>query len=386
MSDNSVKKIVFLTGTRADFGKLKSLINITQNSSNYEVHVFATGMHMNSKYGRTVDEIYKAGFSNIYCYINHDTIENMDRTLAKTIDGFSHYIAEIQPDLIIVHGDRVEALAGAIVGSINNTLVAHIEGGEISGTIDELIRHAVSKMSHVHFVANDIAKKRLVQLGELESSIFVIGSPDLDLMDPKKLPSLALVKDYYGIDFENYAIAMFHPVTTEYSSIIEYAKHFRQALVESGKNYLVIYPNNDLGSIEIIHEYSALENNACFKVYPSLRFEYFLTLLKNADFIIGNSSAGVREAPFYNVPVVDVGTRQSNRSSSELIVNTGYSVQEILSGIDKVLGMPTETMGEEEHEFGSGNSDVKFKQILDSKLVWQINCQKQFQELTNEKD
>jgi len=178
------KRVVFLTGTRADFGKLKSLIKIAQNDNRYDVHIFATGMHLNSKYGKTVDEINKSGFKNIFPYINHDSVENMDRTLAKTIDGFSHYLSEMKADLIIVHGDRVEAMAGAIVGSLNNILVAHIEGGEISGTIDELIRHAVSKLSHIHFVANEDAKNRLIQLGELQSSIYVIGSPDLDLMNP----------------------------------------------------------------------------------------------------------------------------------------------------------------------------------------------------------
>mgnify|MGYP003536605101 CR=1 FL=1 len=144
-----MKKIVFLTGTRADFGKLKSLMSISQNSKDFDVHLFVTGMHMNSLYGYTVDEIEKAGFKNIYKYINHDSIEYMDRTLAKTIEGFSQFIKQISPDLIIVHGDRVEALAGAIVGSLNNILVAHIEGGEVSGTIDELIRHSVTKMSHM---------------------------------------------------------------------------------------------------------------------------------------------------------------------------------------------------------------------------------------------
>ena len=231
------KRIVFLTGTRADFGKLKSLIKITQDSHDFEVHIFATGMHMNSKYGATVDEIYKSGFKNIYKYINHDTVEHMDRTLAKTIDGFSHYVAEIKPDLIVVHGDRGEALAGAIVGSLNNILVTHIEGGEISGTIDELIRHAVSKMSHIHLVANEEARKRLLQLGELEESIHVIGSPDLDLMNPQSLPVIEEAKSYYGIEFDKYAIAMFHPVTTEIKSISEYAKEFTKSLIESVSIY-----------------------------------------------------------------------------------------------------------------------------------------------------
>ncbi|MCL6415597.1 UDP-N-acetylglucosamine 2-epimerase [Aestuariirhabdus sp. Z084] len=374
------KKILFLTGTRADFGKLKSLISISQKSEDFEVHIFATGMHMNSKYGKTVDEIFKAGFANIYQYINHDAIENMDRTLAKTVDGFSHYISEIKPDLIVVHGDRVEALAGAIVGSLNNTLVAHIEGGEISGTIDELIRHAVTKMSHIHFVANESAKKRLIQLGEREDSIFVIGSPDLDLMNPSTLPRLDVVKGHYNIDFNSYAISMFHPVTTEYSSIREHASSFVQALIDSDKNYVLIYPNNDLGSIEILDEYKKLEGNSRFKVYPSLRFEYFLTLLKGADFIIGNSSAGVREAPYYDVPTIDVGSRQNNRVSLDSIIHCNYDVDEILNSIQEASVLDVkEDAGQ--HCFGQGKSDVLFMGLLCSDELWSISHQKQFQEI-----
>lgn len=375
------KRIVFLTGTRADFGKLKSLISITQSCSNFDVHIFATGMHMNSKYGKTVDEITKAGFENVFQYINHDTIENMDRTLAKTIDGFSHYIAEVKPDLIVVHGDRVEALAGAIVGSINNILVAHIEGGEISGTIDELIRHAVSKMSHIHFVANDEAKRRLIQLGEKTSSIFVIGSPDLDLMNPANLPSLVKVKNYYDIEFENYSIAMFHPVTTEYEYIREYANQFVDALIQSGKNYVVIYPNNDLGSNEILNEFKRVENNSKFKMYPSLRFEYFLTLLKESDFIIGNSSAGVREAPYYNVPTIDIGSRQNNRVSLKSIINCEYSVSSILNAVNKIEDFEFPREKVETDYFGSGKSDKLFFKLLRSSEVWDIEHQKQFQEI-----
>ena len=136
-----MKKIVFLTGTRADYGKIKSLIAITQSSNDFDVHIFATGMHLNKLYGYTVTEIEKNGFKNIFKFKNHDSVKHMDRNLSNTIDGFSKYISKINPDLVIVHGDRVEALAGAIVGSINNILVAHIDGGEVSGTIDEMIRH-----------------------------------------------------------------------------------------------------------------------------------------------------------------------------------------------------------------------------------------------------
>lgn len=375
------KKIVFLTGTRADFGKLKSLMSISQKSHNYDVHIFATGMHLNSKYGKTVDEIVKAGFNNIFQFINHDAVVNMDRTLAKTIDGFSHYISEINPDLIIVHGDRVEALAGAIVGSLNNILVAHIEGGEISGTIDELIRHAVSKMSHIHFVANEIAKRRLIQLGEKAESVFVIGSPDLDLMDSRSLPEVEFVKRYYEIPFDKYSIVMFHPVTTEYHNIREQVNEFVTALIESEKNYIVIYPNNDLGSMEILHEYERFECNPNFKIYPSLRFEYFLTLLKGADYIIGNSSAGVREAPYYNVPTIDVGTRQKNRVTLDSVVNVACDRNEILATINDLPRFKPHHNSKFDCGFGLGNSDELFIKLLDSGELWSIDHQKQFQEL-----
>lgn len=129
-------KIVFLTGTRADFGKVKSLIEILLHSNLFEIHIFATGMHMDKKYGLTVREIEKCGYKNIFKYINHDSGSSMDITLSRTIEGFANYIHLIQPDLIVVHGDRVEALAGATVGALNNILVAHIEGGEVSGTVD----------------------------------------------------------------------------------------------------------------------------------------------------------------------------------------------------------------------------------------------------------
>jgi len=336
---------------------------------------------MNSKYGSTVDEIYKSGFKNIYTFINHDKIEYMDRTLAKTIDGFSRYIEEIKPDLIIVHGDRVEALAGAIVGSLNNILVTHIEGGEISGTIDETIRHAVSKMSHIHLVANENAKQLLLQLGEQNKSVFVTGSPDLDLMNPKHLPNLQQTKQYYEIDFDDYAIGIFHPITTEYNQISQYASNFIRALEESSLNYILIYPNNDWGSNEILKEYEILQNKSNFKIFPSIRFEYFLTLLKGAKFIIGNSSAGIKEAPYYGIPTIDIGTRQLNRAKINTVFNCGYKSQEILQTIKRIIELPRSTKIQQKHYFGEGKSDQIFLKLLQSEDFWEIPHQKQFKEL-----
>ena len=379
-----IKKIVFLTGTRADFGKLKSLMLVSQNSKNFEVHLFVTGMHLNPSYGFTVDEIVKAGFKNIHQYVNHDSTLFMDRTLAKTINGFSEFICQINPDLIVVHGDRVEALAGAIVGSLNNILVAHIEGGEVSGTIDELIRHSVTKMSHIHLTANVEAKKRLIQLGEFEKSVFILGSPDLDLMDEEKLPDLKKVKNYYDVTFDDFAIAMFHPITTEYENIKTYSKNFINSLIESDTNYILIYPNNDLGSKEILEEIEKIKSSARIKIFPSLRFEYFLRLLKESQFIVGNSSAGIREAPYYNVPTVNIGTRQNNRAQLDTIYNCSYKILDILGAIKKVkkVKRDNEVIEKNKFHFGKGRSDELFLELLNSEEFWNIKHQKQFQEVT----
>lgn len=385
----SRKKIVFLTGTRADFGKMKSLIQILkENESDYEVNIFVTGMHLLDKYGRTVDEIYKSGFTNVFEYVNTDHALSMDLSLSKTINGFSEFIKKVNPDLIIVHGDRLEALAGSIVGSFNNILVAHIEGGEISGTLDDSIRHAVSKLSHIHFVSNEESKRRLLQLGEDDKSIFEIGSPDLDIMSSHS-NDLDEVRKYYDIGFEDYAIAMFHPVISEVNNLEYNVSQFVTSLIESNQNYVVIYPNNDLSSELIIDEYEKrLRGNDKFKIFPSIRFEYFTLLLKNASFVIGNSSAGVREAPFLGVPAIDIGTRQHRRVNNAnfgLISHADYDSNDILSSIDKVIKQKSEMVKEhnqsEKFYFGKGNSDKLFLDCLNSGELWKIDIQKYFQDL-----
>ena len=374
---HSMKKIIFLTGTRADFGKLKSLIEITNKSTEFQVNIFASGMHLSEIHGYTVREIEKCGYERIFTFKNHEKDDSMDQVLANTITGFSAYCKEISPDLIVVHGDRVEAMSGAIVGALNNILVAHIEGGEISGTIDELIRHSVSKMSHIHFVANEIARKRLIQMGELDNSIFVIGSPDIDAMLSDKLPTIEQVKERYGIPYDTFSVSLFHPVTTEYESMEIYAKNFVDALIQSDENYVVIYPNNDLGFEFILEELSRLNNRENFRIFPSLRFEYFIVLLKYASFLIGNSSAGIREAPYYGIPTINIGSRQNNRTKNNQIIHSGYETSEIIDSIQKAKKASIDSI----ELFGDGKSDILFLEIIQNPNFWKIEKQKQFNEL-----
>lgn len=375
---SEIKKIVFLTGTRADFGKIKSLISILEQHAEFECFVFVTGMHLQEIYGYTLIEIERCDFKNVFTFENHTNETTMDLTLAKTIEGLSNYCKSIHPDMIVVHGDRVETLAGSIVGSLNNILVAHIEGGEVSGTVDELIRHSVSKLSHIHFVSNNEAEKRLIQMGEIKESIFTIGSPDIDIMFSDALPDLDVVKKYYEIHFETYAIVMFHPVTTEAKSMQQYTEDFVAAIIEDSHNYVVIFPNNDLGSKHIISAYEKLKDSSRFRVFPSLRFEYFLTLLKNCQFIIGNSSAGIREAPYYGIPIINIGTRQQNRAVHAEIINVDYDTASIQKALE-VIG--THLVSPSQNDFGNGNSAHLFLESLEKNDIWLLKQQKQFRDL-----
>ena len=373
-----MKKILFLTGTRADFGKIKSLISTLENNQEFEVLVFVTGMHLQKEYGYTLIEIERCNFKNIHAFQNHTHETTMDLTLAKTIEGFSSYCKKINPDLIVIHGDRVETLAGAIVGSLNNILVSHIEGGELSGTVDELIRHSVTKLSHIHFVSNDEAAKRLLQMGEIKSSIFTIGSPDIDIMFSNNLPTEESVKEYYQIDFDQYAIVMFHPVTTEDKQMKQYADDFVASLLAVDEKFVVIYPNNDLGSKFIIDAYQKIKDNNRFRIFPSLRFEYFLVLLKNAKFIIGNSSAGIREAPYYGIPIINIGTRQQNRTLNADIINVDYQKENIIKALHSVIN---HKISPKANDFGKGNSAELFLNSLLSSKIWEINHQKKFKNI-----
>jgi UDP-N-acetylglucosamine 2-epimerase (hydrolysing) len=373
------RRIAFLTGTRADFGKLKSLIEKTLKSEKFEVLIFATGMHMHMRYGSTVDEIVKCGYPNIYGYINYTNEETMDLTLAKTIEGFSNYVKEFKPDLIVVHGDRTEALAGAIVGALNNILVAHIEGGEVSGTVDELMRHSISKMSHSHFVANSRAKQRLIQMGEDPKTVFLIGSPDVDVMLSKNLPSIKKVKEHYEIDFADYALLIFHPVTPDAANLQRYCKDLVDAVLQSEFNFVVIYPNNDLGASHIIREYERFAGNPRFKTFPSIRFENFVVLLKNAQFLLGNSSAGIREAPYFGLPVINIGDRQRNRSDHADIINCDYANSSISEAFKRITVVKCVA----KKLFGDGNSNKLFLEVIGNEDFWRINKQKIFKDLPN---
>lgn len=371
-----MKKIVFLTGSRSDYGKVKPLVLALQKETEFNTCVYVTGMHMFNEFGDTYKEVLKDNLKNTYIDYDIKYTLKMDLYLSNLIFDFSNYINREKPDLIVVQGDRVEALAGALCGVLNNIGVAHIEGGELSGTIDESIRHAISKLAHVHFVSNDKAKKRLIQLGELENRIYVIGSPDIDIMLATSLPSLDTVKKMYNIPFDKYAIVMYHPVTTELSILPKNINNLVSFIKNSKKNFIVIYPNNDNGSDIIINSYETLKDKENVLLFKSINFEMFLTLLRNSDFLIGNSSAGIRECGTYGVPAINIGTRQNGRvknidSPNIININNNLeSLNDIVSNIDLYR--------KQSFSFGKGNSGEQFVEIIKSDEFWTFQLQKQF--------
>ena len=370
----SKKKILFVTSTRADYGKIKSLIIKIQKNKKFLSKVFVTGMHNLKLYGRTIGELKVDKISGLIVHNNQNKFSKMDEILINTIRGFSPILKKFKPDLVVIHGDRTEPLACALSALLNNFNVVHIEGGEVSGTVDEMLRHAISKISHIHLVSNKTAKKRLVQMGENKNNIFIVGSPDVDMILGKDLPNLTKVRKRYDITFNNYAIGILHPITTNLKNLKRETKVFLSALVKSNLNYILIYPNNDHGSDIILNEMRKYITYKKFKIFPSIRFEYYLTLLKYSRFIIGNSSSGIIEAPYYGVSTINLGDRQKNRLQSNLIKNINFVEKSILKSITFVKNRKIK----KRKFFGEGKSAEKILRLFLSNKIWNISNQKNF--------
>lgn len=367
------KRVIFVTGTRADYGKMEPLA-LSLIAIGFTVDFFITGMHLLEKYGKTSIEVKRTSGAGFFEFINQRDGDPLDVVLAKTVLGFSDFILEYKPDLVIIHGDRIEALAASLVCASNNIRSAHIEGGEVSGTIDESLRHCNSKLCTAHFVSSESAAARVARLGEPSERIFCIGSPELDVHLKSSGVSIEEVKARYEIKFSDYGIVAYHPVTTEIDIIQSTVDSMFNALKKSKKNFVVIGPNNDPGSEIIWREISKLPEDR-FRVLPSMRFVYFSELMKNASIMIGNSSAGVREMPFLGRVSVNVGSRQSDRAQSNLVVSVdGLDSMEIervvIDNWGKLLDRST--------SFGDGGACKKFVEIVSGEKFWKLNLQKKF--------
>lgn len=371
------RKLLFVTGTRADFGKQRDIMLAVQRNPRMSALIVATGMHLIRRYGHTVNEIEKAGLEGLHKIPNQIEGQPMALTLATTLETLTRVVHEEKPDAILVHGDRVEALAAALAGSLANIRVIHIEGGEVSGTIDDAIRHSISKHAHIHLVTNEQAKRRLRQLGEGEERIFVVGSPEVDVLTSPNLPGLDTVLQHYDIPFSRYGILVLHPVTTELEQNESNAAAVVDALLADGGNWVIIDPNNDEGCLQIRHQLSRLEGPRFYRL-PSMRFERFITLMRNAELMLGNSSAGVREAPVLGLPSVNVGTRQRRRSAAASIINTEAEFDLVLKAIHQGR---TAQRRPGERIFGEIGAQARIISLLEGEELWAPSLYKDFVDL-----
>ena len=365
------KKLLFVTGTRADFGKLEPLAKAAQLAG-FEITFFITGMHMMQRYGETRLEVKRFAGAEFIEFVNQREGDALDFILAKTILGFSDFVHERRPDLVVIHGDRVEAMAASIVCAMRYIRSAHIEGGEVSGTIDESIRHCNTKLCATHFVSSEDAKARVLSLGEAPERVFNIGSPELDTHAQPSGVSIEEVKARYAIPFDDYGIVIFHPVTSEVDSMGAQAASLFGCLVQSGKHFVVIAPNNDPGTDDIFAVIEALPKDR-FRLIPSMRFNYFSELMKNAAVMVGNSSAGVREAPFLGLPSLDVGSRQNNRAQADSIFGCSAFDQE---KIQLFLTNQWHHRYKVDASFGNGMASDQFVKVLNVDKYWKVNIQK----------
>ena len=367
------RRLLFVTGTRADFGKLEPLALAAQQAG-FAVGFFITGMHMMRRYGETRLEVKRFPGAEFFEFVNQREGDAQDFILSKTILGFSDFVHEHRPDLVVIHGDRVEALAASIVCAMKYISSAHIEGGEVSGTIDESIRHCNTKLCAAHFVSSEGAKQRVMALGESPESVYNIGSPELDTHARPSGVTLAQVKERYAIPFDDYGIVIFHPVTSEADTIGAQAQALFARLEASGRNFVVIAPNNDPGTEDIFSVLEMLPKDR-FRQIPSMRFNYFSELMKNASAMVGNSSAGVREAPFLGVPSLDVGTRQNRRASGASITACSATDHGL---IDVFLQDAWGQRFQNDTTFGAGHAAAAFVDVLNRPDFWLKPLQKAF--------
>lgn len=332
------KKILVITGTRAEYGLLKPVIDEIKTSSKLELRLLVTGMHTLKKYGLTINEIKKDKIP-MACVVKINENDDMLTALSKEIIGIKKYCEKNRPDLILVLGDRDEPFAAAIVSGHLGIPVGHIHGGDLTTyVVDGAIRDSITKFSHLHFTACKSSYQKVISLQEDRQTVFLVGAPGLDnLKKIKTLNKLELAKKL-NIDTERpWLLFVMHPTPFEKLSFKKQVSYPLRAIAQL-KNYekIVIYPNSDTGSNTFIKEINKYRKKKSFHIFKNLpRFQY-LSLLKSIDFLLGNSSSGITESTYFKLPAINIGNRQKGRERGENIIDTNYQINNILKVIKQL--------------------------------------------------
>jgi GDP/UDP-N,N'-diacetylbacillosamine 2-epimerase (hydrolysing) len=366
----SKKKILIVTERRADFSRFKPIISLINKDNSFKCYLVVTGSHLIKKHGSSISDIKKSYFK-IYQtfqmfdkkYLKKDTGTGMTRAIGKAFIKLSKIVDDLKPDIILSGFDIGANFALTVIGAHANIPVFHIQGGEVSGTIDESLRHAMSKFSHYHFVANHDAKKRLIRMGEDKWRIFNVGCPSIDALIKEKILTNNYIKKKFNIDIDkNFLLIIQHPVTTEYSEtkaqIIKIIKAMKKIKIQK----LMILPNNDAGASKIISEIKRSGINYC----ETLKINEYKTLLSKCSVLVGNSSSGIHEAATFKKPVVNIGSRQNGRLKPANVLNSNFNTSSIYSKIIYCLKNKKfrRKITKITNPYGKGNTSKKILSIL----------------------
>jgi UDP-N-acetylglucosamine 2-epimerase (non-hydrolysing) len=370
---NKKLKVAVFTGTRAEYGHLYWLLKDINKDSTLELQLLVSGTHMSPEFGNTIHEIEKDGFvadEKLEIILSSDTPVGVAKSMGLGILSFADALDRLRPDIIVILGDRFEALAVAQTSMILRIPILHLHGGEITeGAYDDSIRHAITKLSYLHVTANEDYKKRVIQLGESPDRVFNLGAIGLDHISRSSFMSIEELSESLNFKInKDYIIATYHPVTLANEPPQPTFKNLLKAL-DHFKNHQIIftYPNADDGGrkiIQLIQEYTESDSKRVFSI-PSLGHHRYLSAVKHASLVIGNSSSGIIETPAFCTPAVNIGARQIGRLSADSVLNCGTEESSIFSAITSSLNTDYKNI-KINNPYGQGNTSQKIIKIIKS--------------------
>ncbi len=378
------RKIVVTTGTRSEYGILKPILTEIQKSKKLELYLVVAGMHLLKKYGLTINEIKKDGFK-IYKTVNMspsgDSPYDMAKSLGVGIIKISSIFNKLKPEINLILGDRDEAFASALAASHMNIPNAHVHGGDKSKAgIDEYNRHAITKISNIHFTGTKKSTERVKKMGENPRFVFHTGSPSIDEVINENITNKKTFEKKYKMSFlGNEIILVFHPVTTETEKTEQHITNVLNAVIGFKKQIIIIAPNSDAGGgviFRILQKYS--KNHPVIKLYKSIPRRDYLALLRYGGVLVGNSSSGIIEASYFDIPVVNVGIRQEGRERGNNVVDVTNETNSIITGIQKAFRLKN-TKFKRNKIYGNGKSSEKIVKILENIIIDKRLIQKQIQ-------
>jgi UDP-N-acetylglucosamine 2-epimerase (non-hydrolysing)/GDP/UDP-N,N'-diacetylbacillosamine 2-epimerase (hydrolysing) len=364
------RKIVSVTGSRAEYGLASNVFRAIKNHPKLELSLIVTGMHLSDDFGYTIKEIEKDDFeiaAKLKILIAEDTNVAMAKSIGKCILQLVDVLEKIKPDILLVLTDLSHSLAAAVVGTYMNISIAHIHGGDVSGHVDEPVRHAITKLSHIHFPATKKSAERILKMGEEPWRVLTVGTPSLDTILKQSFSTKKEVIEKFSLDTNQPLILVVqHPVTMDTKNAAEQMKETMEALKELNYQAIVIYPNADVGGrrmIKIINQYKKYPK---IQTYKSLPYKDYLGVMNVANVMVGNSSSGIIEAPSFHLPFVNIGSRQKDRERSENVIDVNYDKEEIKEAIDKTFNDKRfiEKVKKCKNPYGDGKTGERIADIL----------------------